>query len=263
VRVERISSRQNPIVGEFRALAHSGDHGGRVLLDGEHLVGEAISSGTPIEVAALDDRFADSGLRASLERSGTRVLTVTPAVLDAMSPVRQPSGIVAIAACGPSPLERVLAAAPQLVPIAADVQDPGNIGAIVRAAEAAGATGLIAGPGCADPFGWKALRGSMGSALRLPIVVRVPIADAVSAARSAGLRVLAMVPRGGTPLHSADLRAPSAVLLGSEGPGLAQDAIDAADETIAIPMRAPVESLNVATAAAIVLFEAARQRGLP
>jgi TrmH family RNA methyltransferase len=177
-----------------------------------------------------------------------------------MSPVRQPSGTIAIARHGPASLADVLARRPQLVLVVSDVQDPGNLGAIIRAAEACGGSGVVSAPGSADPFGWKALRGSMGSALRLPIAVRVPLAETLAAARASGLRILAAVARGGTALPSSDLRPPSVILLGGEGQGLPAAIVDAADDRITIPMRPPVESMNVATAAAIVLYEAARQR---
>jgi TrmH family RNA methyltransferase len=185
---------------------------------------------------------------------------VTDAVLAALSPVQNPSGVAAIAHRRAVAVQAVLAAPPQLVLMLAEIQDPGNVGAIVRAAEGCGATGIVVGEGCADPFGWKALRGSMGSAFRLPVATTDRLADAVRDARAAGLRVFATVPRGGTAPADTDMRQPAAILLGGEGPGLQQDLLDAADGRVTIPMRPPVESLNVAIAAALILYEAARQR---
>ena len=147
-----------------------------------------------------------------------------------------------------------------MVLMLSQVQDPGNVGAIIRAAEACGATGVVAGEGTADPFGWKALRGAMGSTFRVPVATGHTLAEAVAAARAAGLRVFATGARDGTPLAACDLRGPSAILFGGEGAGLPQDLQDASDERLTIPMRPPVESLNVAIAAALVLYEAARQR---
>ena len=106
-----------------------------------------------------------------------------------------------------------------LVLIALDVQDPGNVGAIVRVAEAGGASGVVCAGACADPFGWKALRGSMGSALRLPILVHRDSREAIDEARRHGCRIVATAPRGGRPLFDADLRGPIAVLIGGEGSG--------------------------------------------
>jgi RNA methyltransferase, TrmH family len=260
--MERISSRQNAAVRRFREIARARGSA-YVLLDGEHLLDEALRSGMPIEVAAFSSALAAgrlSGLADAVERSGARLLAVSDQVLAAMSPVQHPSGVVAIAARPASGMDEALARPPQLALLLRDVQDPGNVGAIVRVAEACGATGIITSEGTADPFGWKALRGSMGSALRVPIATRVSLEDAARRARLAGLRVIATVPRGGTLLPGLDLSIPVAIVLGGEGAGLPAALLDAADETLTIPMREPVESLNVATAAALITYEAMRQR---
>jgi len=129
-------------------------------------------------------------------------------------------------------------------------------------AEAAGATGLVAAGASANPFGWKALRGSMGSALRLPIASALSSDAAIADARRRRCRVVATVPRGGRSLFEADLSGPVAVLIGGEGGGLPAALVDTADERVTIPMQAPVESLNAAVTAALILYEARRQRRL-
>lgn len=259
--MERISSRHNPIVKRFRDLARTGGDDS-MLLEGAHLVEEALASGTRFELVAFADRAID-GAHAELvgqaQRAGAKVVAVTDPVMAAMSPVRQPSGIVGIAERPTAPSDAVFSGDRQLVLMLSDVQDPGNVGAIVRAAEACGATGVVAGDATADPFGWKALRGAMGSTFRVP-VARQPLHESIERARAAGLRIVAAVAREGTPLRECDLNAPAAILLGGEGPGLAQALLDAADERITIPMRPPVESLNVAIAAALILYEAQGQR---
>jgi TrmH family RNA methyltransferase len=259
--MERISSRQNPLVRRFRELSNgtAGDSLD-VLLDGDHLIREAIASNARIEVAAFLDHLLDSGLADEVSRRGGRVVAVTAQVLAAMSPVRNPSGFIAIASLPRASLDRALEGGPQLLFLLHDVQDPGNVGAIIRAAEGCGATGVIALERTADPFGWKALRGAMGSTVRIPTLARQSLDTAIEHARARRLRVLATVPRDGTSLPSADLRRPCAILLGGEGSGLAAEMIDAADDRLTIPMRAGIESLNVAVAAAIVLYEASRQR---
>jgi TrmH family RNA methyltransferase len=130
----------------------------------------------------------------------------------------------------------------------------------VRAAEGCGATGIVVTTGAADPFGWKALRGAMGSTFRMPIATGHSLDAVLSAARTAGLRVIATTAVGGTPLPACELRGDCAIFLGAEGPGLPASVVAAADERLTIPMRAPVESLNVAVSAALILYEAARQR---
>ena len=143
---------------------------------------------------------------------------------------------------------------------ASDVQDPGNVGAIVRVAEAGGATAVIAAGRSADPYGWKALRGSMGSALRLPIISGVDTAAALADARRHGYRIIATTPRGGGSLFDADLSGRTAVIIGGEGAGLGKTIVEAADLRVTIPMESPVESLNAAVTAALIVYEARRQR---
>jgi TrmH family RNA methyltransferase len=257
--MERVSSRQNALVRQFRDVAQ-GDVADAMLLDGDHLIQEAIASRLTIGVAAFSERLANGSLAARLQTAGTRVVVVSEGVLDAMSPVQSPSGVVAIARRPPASLERVLASTPELLLMLHDVQDPGNVGAVVRAAEACGATGVVCSERTADPFGWKALRGGMGSTFRLPLAIRQSLGATIVTARTRGLRIFAATARGGTPLPECDLRAPAAILLGGEGGGLPADLLAAADRRLTIPMQPPVESLNVAIAAALVIYEAARQR---
>jgi TrmH family RNA methyltransferase len=259
----RITSRQNACVAQYRAAAR-GETPGRMLLDGPHLLTDALAAAIPIEHAAVVSTALDRDdirtLMAELERNDVDISVATPPVMAALSPVRSSSPIVALARRPVADAARLYAGPTPLVLVAGDVQDPGNLGAIVRAAEAGSATCVIAAGACADPFGWKALRGSSGSALRLPIGIARDVASAIVEARRHGCRVIATVPRGGRSLYDIDLRVAAAVLVGGEGPGLDTAAIEQADERMTIPMRSPVESLNAAVAAAIVVYEAQRQR---
>ncbi|HSC27859.1 MAG TPA: RNA methyltransferase [Vicinamibacterales bacterium] len=259
--MQRITSRQNPLVRRFREISRRRT-GGDVVLEGAHLLAEALASGVPLDVVAFREPIADETARLAerARHAGARTVIVTPPVLDAMSPVRESSGVVAIGRCEPAGTAQLLGAHASLILLVDAVQDPGNLGAIVRAAEGCGASGMATGAGTADPFGWRALRGSMGSAFRVPIAIHADLRCMAQSARDAGLRVFATVPRGGTPLPDADFRQRAAILLGGEGSGLPDDLIAAADERLTIPMRPPVESLNVAAAAAIILYEAQRQR---
>jgi len=259
----RISSRQNPHVAQYRAAAQ-GELIDTLLLDGPHLVGDALAAGIPLEHAAVVSTAVDrediKALTAELERIGVETVVATPQVMAAMSPVRSSSAIVALGRRPVPDATRLYAGSAPLAIIASDVQDPGNLGAIVRAAEAGSATSVIAAGACADPFSWKALRGSAGSALRLPIGLAGDAAAAIDESRRHGCRVIALVPRGGRSLYEIDLTRATAMLIGGEGPGLDQAVIERADERVTIPMHAPVESLNAAVAAAIVVYEALRQR---
>jgi TrmH family RNA methyltransferase len=260
-----LSSRHHPLVATCRALAR-GRSGGdsRILLDGAHLLADAVAAGLAIDTVAFTARARSTPEAAELiERVSATpadLVEVSESMMAAMSPVSSPWGLVALAARPAHSVDQVLAASPALVVVAVDIQEPGNVGAVVRASEAGGATGAVFCGASADPFGWKALRGSMGSSLRLPLAAGMPPGDVLAAARAAGLRVVATVPRGGDNPDSLDLRRPTLLLLGGEGAGLPDDLLHEADARVSIPMRAPVESLNVAVSAALLVYEAARQR---
>ena len=253
-------------VKRYRELARNSHTNGlerELLLDGSHLLFEARKSGLPIESAAFEhDALADPEIKTlaqQLVSDGADVFIVSRKTLEAMSPVRTPAGAVGIARRTVSSLADALAPPNALVVVAHDVQDPGNVGGIMRTAEATGATAFITTPSAADPLGWKALRGSMGSALRLP-VARADMADVLEALRNAGIQTVALVPRSGQLLFDVNFKTPAALILGSEGPGVPGDVLRRVDRRVTIPMHDPVESLNVGVAAALVLYEAFRQR---
>ena len=254
-----ITSRQHAVVQAFRtALQGESD---LALLDGWHLLHDAAAARLDIRTVALS-AAPQTPQDAELIQRLTQhcdVFTVTSAVMDAMSPVRTPSGVVALATRREHALTDLLQPHPALMIVAIDVQDPGNVGAIIRSAEAGGATGVLLAGAAADPWQWKALRAAMGSTFRLP-VVRVGEPLPLDELKSAGLKLVATVPRGGKPLERADLRAPVALILGAEGRGLAEALLSKADEHLTIPMRTTVESLNVGVAAALLIDEARRQR---
>jgi TrmH family RNA methyltransferase len=258
-----VSSRRNPLVERYRAAARR-ETPDILLLDGVHLVSEAAAAGLRIrEIAVKADALAITEVGLLVERlthANVDVVTVAASVMDALSQVRSSSTVVALAECPKAPESALFAGPTPAVVITVDVQDPGNLGSIARVAEAGGASGLIAAGAGADPFGWKALRGSMGSALRLPIILRPDAARAISDARAHGCRVVATVPRGGRSVFDVDYRGPVAILVGGEGAGLSRSIVEAADERVTIPMAAPVESLNAAVAAALIVYEVRRQR---
>lgn len=237
-----------------------------MLLDGVHLLSDAIAAGLRIREAAVTSEAVDrDDLRPILRRladARVEVLTVSAPVMAALSPVRSSSPIVALADRPEAARLTARSGTTPLEVVAVDVQDPGNVGAIIRVAEAGGATAVIAAGSSADPFGWKALRGSMGSALRLPVSIAPDASLALAGARRRGLRIVVAVPRGGRPLFDVDYSGAAAIVIGGEGHGLGPSLLDAADERVTIPMQPPVESLNTAVAAAVIVYEARRQRTL-
>lgn len=258
----RLTRRQDAIVDRFRRAARRAPSEPCVLLDGEHLIRDAVAAGVTLDVVlATRERWQQMpDLLAALGEQDLPVALYDAGstVIEAASPVKTPSGIVALARWQPAALEDTFAAVPPLTVAAVDVQDPGNFGAIVRSADALGASGVISAGASADPAGWKALRGTMGSAFRLP-VARALLESTLSAARGAGARIYAAT-ADGTRIDQCDLTGPTLLLLGSEGLGLPESALEESDGRIAIPMRAGINSLNVAVTAALMLFEARRQR---
>jgi len=265
-----ISGRQNPAVRVFRSLASSTDvTGERVLLDGVHLVREAREAGMAFEIVAIASsrlaRETEEGLLAhSLERDGVDVVMAPDQLFGTISPVRTPSGIIAVARRRPALPADICARPDALTLVAVDVQDPGNLGSLLRAAEAGGVTGvLVCGTparGSANPFSWKALRGSMGSALRLPVAAGLEAPAALACLRSVRARTIAAVPRGGRDPDEVDWSGPAGIVLGGEGGGLSEELVAQCDALVTIPMAPRVESLNVAVAGALLVYAARRAR---
>jgi len=253
----RLTSRQHAVVRQCRNAA-AGDDPDLVLLDGEHLLAEALTAGVSIPIVLTDGRAP--GLADRARASGATVYEGTAAVLAAASPVRTSSGVVALANWTTTRVADAITPGPSACCLGlVGVQDPGNVGSAIRAADALGAMSVVVLDGTADPRAWKTLRGSMGSVFHLPIG-RGHTDEALAEASRANFTVVAAVAHGGTPLSALDLRRRSLILVGSEGAGLPAELVDRADARITIPMRPGVESLNVAVTAAVLLFEARRQR---
>lgn len=264
--MKTISSRRNPLVRAFRSLAETTDPAGvRLLLDGAHLVREAHSRGTALEVVAVaSSRLAsdteEGVLAQALAGRGVDVVQAADHIFAALSPVRTPSGIAAIARREPTAAAAICARDDAFILAIVNVQDPGNIGSLVRVAEAGGVTGAFVCGASANPFSWKALRGSMGSALRLPIVNGTPPEAVFSCMEEFGVRAVAAVPQGGRDPDAIGWRGRVALVLGGEGPGLTDDILARCDERVSIGMASPVESLNVSAAGAILVYAARGQR---
>ncbi len=280
--MRRISGRQHALVRAYRELARTPDPAGlRLLLDGAHLVREAHDAALPFESLVIassrlesdneehiDRRGGPSGpplteeaaLAQSLERKGVDVAVAGDQTFAAISPVRTPSGIVAIVHRHPTTADAILEQARLFALVVVDVQDPGNLGALMRVAEAGGVTGIIVAGESANPFAWKAVRGSMGSVLRLPVARSVSTDAVMQDLRKTRTKVIAAVPRDGWDPDAVDWSGRIALMLGGEGPGLNPEIAAAADERVTVPMEAPVESLNVASSAAIVIYAARRAR---
>jgi RNA methyltransferase, TrmH family len=270
-----VQSRQNARVRELRAaFIRSGREVSEVIgIEGEHLLAEALRSGLRLRTVFVrrDPALADNDRRDGAQRALARlalpaavpIVELTPAVFDTAVETESPQGIAALVEPPGFSLTEALSGSAPLVLLTAALQDPGNFGTLVRSAEAFGATGVISLPGTVSIWNHKALRASTGSAFRVPVVAEKS-APAFAALAERQIPVFAAVPASGDPdaipCPRVDLTGPFAVLIGNEGSGLSSDLLDRAGQRISIPMPGPVESLNAAVAASILLYEAARQR---
>jgi TrmH family RNA methyltransferase len=269
--VEKITSRQNPLVKRFRRV-QAGAERGFVFIEGVRLVGEALAARAHFETiaftSAVEQQERGRELFELLRAVSCRGANVSVQVMQAISDTDSPQGIAAIVSRPFFELEAVLNSDKILV-IADRLQDPGNLGTIIRTAEAAGVAALVATRNTVDPFNQKALRASMGSAFRLPLVTGARMPEIVSLCRDRNIRLLVTVPRTDGESVSglkarvyteSRLKDPFALVLGSESQGISEESSRAASELVYVPMAPGVESLNVASAAAVILYESARQR---
>jgi TrmH family RNA methyltransferase len=255
-----ISSARNPVVQQFRDAA-AGAAADVLLAEGVRLVQEALDAGMQVVAAAVSPRCDDAALRDRLQRATSTFLDVSPDVMARMSALDTPPG-GAVLLRRPTVTEHDLLprdVAP-LVVVAAGVRDPGNLGSLLRTAEAAGASGCITMKGGADPFRDKAVRGSMGSLFRLPVLHGLDAAAVIDFARRHRLQLVVADGDGGQVHTEVDFRRPLVLVVGAEAAGVPAELRAAATARARIALRAPVESLNVAVAAGVMLFEAQRQR---
>ena len=225
------------------------------LADGPKAVEGALSvAGCVVEVFATPAaRDQHAGLLA-----GTATTLVDERAMASLSDSVTPAGVVAVCRPLDAPLEHVLRASPRLLAICADVRDPGNAGTVIRTADAAGADAVVLAGHSVDPYNGKCLRASAGSIFSIPVVSDDDAAQAVTAMNAAGLQVLATTVDGEVSLDDADLSGPTAWLFGPEAHGLPSELAAKATHRVHIPMPGSAESLNVAAAAAICLYQSAR-----
>jgi RNA methyltransferase, TrmH family len=259
-RPRSITSTKNPLVQRFRAAA-AGDDEHVVFAEGVRLVQEGVVAGVDVIAAAVSPRLREPALAERLQQVAGELYECTDEVLARASALQTHQGVAALFARPSWPDAALLRgdAAP-LVLVAAGVRDPGNLGALLRSSEAAGATSVLTLKGGADPFRDKAVRGSMGSVFRLPIQHGRDAAGVIAFARDHGLQIVVADGHGDLDYTAVDLRRPTMLVLGAEASGVSPALALAAAVRARIPLRAPVDSLNVAVAAGVLLYEARRQR---
>jgi TrmH family RNA methyltransferase len=261
--VRIVQSKHNARLKELRqALASPGRRKGEAAgIEGPNLVLEAVRAGLRIECVFVAQEA--EGLLAEMALPAETEILLTPkAVLDAALTTETPQPVAALVeprqwSWGDVFASRQSRAA--LIVVLAGVQDPGNLGTILRSAEAFGATGVVSLPGTVSVWNSKAVRASAGSVLRVPVVA-ASVEECLLRLRENDVAVWATAARTATEINCADLTTPLAVVIGNEGNGVPREIAAKADGALTIPCPGPVESLNAAVAASVVLYEAARQR---
>ena len=254
-----VSSRANARVKQLRA-AFAGQarlSGDMVAIEGDHLLEEALLSGMVLKTVFVSERRE---VPRMVPRA-VEVLRLTEEVFGSVVETRSPQGVAALIVPPVHALADVMGSngATPLILIAVGLQDPGNMGTLMRSAEAFGAKGVLTTPGTVSAWNQKALRASVGSVFRMPVVAATEVE--VAGLKEWGVRLLAaMGGSGATAVQDADFARSCALMIGNEGAGLGAEWIKMADERVTIPCPGPVESLNAAVAGSLLLYEASRQR---
>jgi RNA methyltransferase, TrmH family len=275
-RLRRVEGRHNPLVKQLRQafsraeLTDSGD----CAIEGLRILEEAIRSGLRFSVVFFRES-AQSRAERLLPQIGAQVetLLLPDKLFDSLVPSESPQGVAALVRLNEFSLGDVMESERlQVGPVVvlAGLQDPGNLGTILRSAEAFGSAGVVLGEGTVSPFNSKVVRASAGSVFRLPVIhghapahgkpVAGKLEDVSGKLRAQGVRLIATSSHKGMPLDQADLNGKTAIFFGNEGGGLPREVMANMDQFISIPHTPQVESLNAGVAASIVLYEAARQR---
>lgn len=257
---------ENPRSPRVRAVAKltkrsAREETGLFLLEGPQAVREALRYRPGI----IEDLFATpsaaekhADLREAADGAGIELVYTTEAVLDAMADTVTPQGVIAVARQFPTSVKEVFAAEPRLIAICEEVRDPGNLGTIIRAADAAGADAVVLTGRTVDPYNPKVVRATTGSLFHVPVAIGGDLEGVLARARGAGLRIIAADVKGDDLLEARDsLAAPTAWLFGNEARGLPDEALAMVDTALRLPIYGRAESLNLATAASVCLYESA------
>jgi TrmH family RNA methyltransferase len=282
MQTETITSRENKWLKKFRAaLQGTGPAASAAIgVEGPKLVEQALHAGLHAEALLVTEAgenhlerifHAAAGSEAGIPRA--RILRTTGKLFAGVAGTESPQGVAGLFAQREWQFEDLLSGVPDqnggirgsgspLVPILTEIQDPGNVGTIIRSSEAFGASGVIATRGTADPWSPKALRASAGSSLRVPLLRGIAIPVLLAQLRIAGVKIYAASARGGNASDATewDFRGSAAIFIGNEGAGLPGEVERSADATISIPMSDALESLNAGVAASLLLYEVARNR---
>jgi RNA methyltransferase, TrmH family len=260
-----LSSKENSTIKHLHALSDpkTRKRERAFLIEGTKMVEEALRDNRGVAMVVASPTIMQhhgKGILKLAEHQSVELVWISERLMDTISESKTPQPVMAVVKMREYSEEELLAHSAKLIIVAHRLQDPGNLGTIIRTAEAVGASGMAITPNTVDPFNAKAVRASMGSLLRLPIVPVGDVARFIKKCKQRGFQTVATVVTGKKKHFDIDLTKPTVMILGQEGAGLSQDMLADIDLQVRIPMAETIDSLNVATAAAIILYEAVRQR---
>ncbi len=261
----KITSGQNPVIKEIRALANRKyrDEKKLYFIEGIRFVEEALREKAEIDKILLSERLscskAGEEILAGVRAAGYNTFLLPEKLFKEISDTESPQGIMAVLKARRHDLNDIIGDINCLL-ILESVQDPGNLGTIIRTADAGGITGIIMSKGCVDIYNPKVLRSTMGSVFRVPICISDDLAGAIDIIREKGIKVYAAHLKGKINYFEADFKGNIAVIIGNEANGISDTAAASSDMLIKIPMLGRTESLNASVAAGLLIYESVRQR---
>lgn len=265
MRTTTLSSPANPLVKELRALAQKKvrQQRGEFLVEGIQPVLQAVKSGAPVRLLVVAPDLLTSALALEMlrgqEHAGMRIVHVTRAVFESFAERENPSGLAAVVKMTPRGLDTLRVDADALFVALFQISNPGNLGSIVRTADAVNARGVILFGAATDPYAPTAVKASRGAVFTVPLVQVEKVQDFLDWGTMHGVRIITTSDRADQDLWHADLRLPCALLFGNEGEGLPENVVRAGS-AVRIPMKGQVDSLNLAVAASVLMYEVERRR---
>lgn len=261
--ISSITSLQNDKVKTMAGLLDKKhrDRNGKYIVEGVHLVQEALLADAQVDTVVFDaERGMPEELEALLQEAKCELVEASPAVMARCTGTDTPPPIFGVVAKFERDASSLFTGTGNSLVIVLDgVRDPGNVGTIIRSADAAGADAVVLGRGCVDLYNPKTVRSTMGSLFHLPII-EAELASLLPEAKSRGIRLVGTSLQASSTCYSYDWRRPTWLLLGNESNGLSSESLQLVEENVIIPMRGGSESLNVAMAGTVLLYEAMRQR---
>lgn len=259
----RITSMSNQIIKEVRSLSNK--KGRRtaqaILLEGFRLVKDALDSGAGVRYLIISDSFSQKEELFLSQRTNIKLLQVPDELFSRISEINSPQGILAVAEKPVYDKKEIISRVKRVIALE-DIQDPGNLGTIIRSADACGFDAVLLSKDSVDPYNPKVIRSTMGSLFHIPVIIEENFYQALYELKSKNMLLAAADIKNALPCWQADMSENVAIIIGNEGKGLSEKIIELVDITIMIPMPGKAESLNASAAASILIYECMRQKRL-